>query len=68
MTVEVNILSLEFQYFACLFVYFVEYKAMEDKPLGELYEKAVNENIQIDWFTISARDLNGKHSTNECMG
>lgn len=49
-------------------LYLIESHAFDSKPLAELYEKAVDGNIQIDWFTISARDLNGKHTTNECMG
>lgn len=42
--------------------------SLESKKLNEMLELTEGSNFQIDWFTISAKDLDDRHSVNECMG
>ncbi len=43
-------------------------RSLQSKKLNELMELTKESNFDIDWFTISTKDLDGRHSVNECMG
>lgn len=43
-------------------------RSLHSKKLNELFEMANGSDFVIDWFTISAKDLDARHSTMECMG
>lgn len=43
-------------------------RSLQRKKLNELFELANESSFEIDWFTISTKDLDGRHSVNECMG
>lgn len=46
----------------------LEDRSLESKKLHEMLELTKESNFEIDWFTISAKDLDDRHSVNECMG
>ncbi|KAG4065083.1 hypothetical protein HA402_007480 [Bradysia odoriphaga] len=43
-------------------------RSLQSKKLTELFELAKGSNFVIDWFTISTKHLDERHSTLECMG
>lgn len=43
-------------------------RSLDSKKLCELFELAKSLDFEIDWFTISAKNLDGRHSINECVG
>lgn len=43
-------------------------RSLESKKLHEMLELTKDSKFVIDWFTISAKDLDDRHSVNECMG
>lgn len=47
---------------------YLESGMLNKMPLAELFEAAKGYNFEFDWFTISARDLDERHSINGCMG
>lgn len=43
-------------------------RSLESKKLNELFASTKASSFEIDWFTISTKDLDERHSVNECMG
>ncbi|KAJ6635824.1 Myb-like protein L [Pseudolycoriella hygida] len=43
-------------------------RSWENRKLHEMLEVTNGTDFQIDWFTISTKDLDDRHSVNECMG
>lgn len=41
---------------------------LKQKKMNELFRLAEDSQFEIDWFTVSAKDLDNRHSSNECMG
>lgn len=46
----------------------LEDRSLESKKLNEMLELTKGSNFEIDWFTISTKDLDDRHTINECMG
>lgn len=44
-----------------------ETAALTKKPLADVLAMVQDSSFKLDWFTISTKDLNGRHSPNECM-
>lgn len=43
-------------------------KSLESKRIIELFEMLQENEFSIDWYTISTKDLDGRHSPEECVG
>lgn len=44
-----------------------ETTALANKPLADVLAMIKDSSFKLDWFTISTKDLNARHSPNECM-
>lgn len=67
------IFHFEFQ-FKCFFYFFLYFRIdlenadLDKLHLSELFNKIVDNDFTIDWFTVAMVDLNGRHTPNECEG
>lgn len=43
-------------------------RSLESKKLSDMLELTKESNFEVDWFTISTKDLDERHTVNECMG
>lgn len=41
--------------------------ALAKKPLADVLAMVKDSSFKLDWFTISTKDVNARHSPNECM-
>lgn len=46
----------------------LEDRSLESKKMNELFDLIKDRDFEIDWFTVSTKDLDDRHSVNECVG
>lgn len=46
----------------------LEDRSLDSKKLNEMFEMIKGSDFEIDWFTISTKDLDDRHTVNECAG